>query len=233
MRIQGAEYLGPFLLSKPKLIALSSHHLCFPLPKLPNVELSAVYFIRHPIERVISVYEFERRQPGQTAGAINAKQMDIAEYVRWRLTPKAGATIRNYHVRYLAGLHRAARREVTDKDYQVASANLHSGARIGLVERYDESLVEFENSLKQTFSKLDLAYIPQNVNTSRPALAEDRVGELRSRLGESLFSELEAANSRDLSLYSEANALVEQRCASIPEFDARLHDFRSRCEALR
>lgn len=232
MRTDGADYLGPFLLSNPKLMAISSHHLCYPLPELTGVTLHAIYLFRHPIERVLSVYEFERQQRAQTPGAVNAKRMDITEYIRWRLTPESGATIRNYHVRYLAGLHRASKRALTNDDYEIAQANLHERARIGLVERYDESFVEFEYALQDAF-QLDLANVPQNVNTARAERAEDRVVELRARLGEPLFREVEAANELDLSLYAEAKDLLDQRTVSIPCFDESLREFRARCERLR
>jgi hypothetical protein len=235
MRTEGTAYLGKYLNANPKLIAISSHHLCYPLPEIDQVTIVPVYILRNPIERVLSVYEFERRQPSSTPGAVNAKRWDIDEYVRWRLQPDSGATIRNYQVRYLTGMHRFPKRRVSNEVYQAALENLQSAvSRIGIVEKLDESFVEFEHALRhhQPFATLDLAYVSQNVNTSRPATSGERIDELRVRLGDSLFDELMAANEFDNRLHAEADRLLAERCQEIDDFDEHLNEFRARRENL-
>jgi len=61
--------------------------------------------LRHPIERIRSVYDFERKQRGRTPGSRAAKSKSFRDYVAWRMTPAVAHTIRNYQTLYLAGYH--------------------------------------------------------------------------------------------------------------------------------
>jgi hypothetical protein len=233
MRQEGAPYLLEYINARPELKAISSHHLCYPLPVTEQITVLPVYLLRHPIERVLSVYEYEKKQKGSTPGAINAKKMDIAEYVRWRLTPDSGATIRNYQVRYLSGMHRFPRRPVTEAEFDAALANA-GNALVGLVEELDQSFVEFERILRDRgFTELDLAYVPQNVNAGRPSTATERVDVLRARIGDALFDELTEANQFDGKLYALTNTAMAERRQSDPSLEADLASFRSRSEHLR
>lgn len=233
MREQGAPYLEKFLDEHPALKAISSHHLCYPLPTSDRLKVIPLYLLRQPIERVLSVYEFERRQRGNTPGAINAKKMDIRDYVRWRLAPESGATIRDYHVRYLTGMHRFPRREIHLEIYEQALANVRSGSLLGLVEHLDQSFVEFEQALRHRgVAELDLAYVPQNVNAERPPTSEERVATLRERLGTELFEELEAANAWDLKLHALVDAEMTARRCGNADLEAQLHEFSKRCVKL-
>lgn len=231
MRNQGAAHLAELLVSRPALKAISSHHLCYPMPDIEGTKIVVLYMLRHPIERVLSVYEFERKQRSDTPGARHAKRMDLAEYVRWRLRPDVGATIRNYQVRYLAGLQKPGR-VVSADDYLVAKGNLES-ARVGVVELFDQSLVEFEFALGEETPDLDLAYVPQNVNRNRAETQEKRIAELRTRLGGPLFDQLCEANALDLQLHEVSRSVVEARFGGVARAEDRLAEFRERCRRLR
>lgn len=228
----GAAYLGDLLKAQANLCAISSHHMCYPLPSLQGVEIVPVYILRHPIERVLSVYEFERRQRADTPGAVNAKRMNAAEYVHWRLQPESGATVRDYQVRYLAGLHGVSKRSVAEADYEAAVENMTS-ACIGLVEQFDRSLAHIERILRRAFPTLDLSYVPQNVNSTRPETQEERIATLRARIGDELFAQLEEANRFDMALYDAAHRLLAERWRSAVGFGGDVEDFLERCERHR
>ena len=93
---RGSTYLGPYLETQVQLRALSSHWITFPLPALRRTHLHLALFFREPLERVRSVYDFERRQlPADTRGASKAKEVGFGDYVRWSLEPQQGPVIRN------------------------------------------------------------------------------------------------------------------------------------------
>ena len=107
MREGGNEFLKSLILKNPGLIAISSHVMPLMHSYPTGIKIIPIYFLRHPLLRVRSVYEFELRQlPAITPGAIEAKNRSFGEYIAWRLDEKVGAIIRNYHSRYLGGLRR-------------------------------------------------------------------------------------------------------------------------------
>lgn len=230
---QGATYLGRFLQAHPNLNAISSHHLCFPLPELPDCHIHTLYLLRHPVERVLSVYRFERTQIAETPGAVNAKKMNFQEYVRWRLEPSSGATIRNYQTRYLSGFHHHDKQEVTEDEYSIAYDNLTGLAIVGTVERYNESMVMFEHRLQDLLPELDLSYLRQNTNAEIKRLGtEDRMESIRYQLGRELYEQVLAANRYDLALHQLSGSELDRFIAGVPDFFESLVQFDDRCKML-
>jgi hypothetical protein len=234
MKEKGAEHVAEVVAGDPELQAFSSHHLCSPLPEIPGVSLMPVYFLRHPIERVASVYNFERQQQADTPGAKAAKEKSFADYVSWRMQGNVAHTIRNYQMHYLAGSHTHA--SITAPGiaaFSRAMTTLRSTPLIGIVERYDESMVLLEHLLRELWPGLDLAYVRQNV--SRRGLrrgVKSSVEAVLKRLGP-LQKTLIDNNSLDLALYQLVNRRLDEQLSRIDDLDARLASFRGRCEALR
>lgn len=231
MTIEGEQYLCALLAAQPQLCALSSHHLCCPLPQLDTMQLLPLFMLRHPISRVASVYAFERQQGGTSPGAVAAREMSFEDYVGWRLRPSVARTIRNYQTLYLAGRHRdLSSAQLGLGIFGRAMATVRSVPTIGLVERYDESMVLFEAALRPYFPQIDLSYVRQN-QTAAPDLPRTPDAILQA-LG-AAGAELVDANSLDLAIYQ----LVQQRFAQTwSEWDVaeqELESFRRRCEALQ
>ena len=141
----GAAYLGPYIENHAGLRALSSHWITFPLPTLPGVSIHLAMLFRDPLERILSVYRFERRQPGDSPGVERARRLGFRDYVAWRLEEGVGPVIRNYHTRYCSGDYHGTDLEAM---YQQAVETLDSTQLLGLVHRYDESMVLFEYLLE-------------------------------------------------------------------------------------
>lgn len=80
--------VAAYLEQNKHITVLSSHTALLPVPKLPNTTIYPIIFIRHPIDRIRSIYEFERKQIAETEGAIKAKELDLAGYIEWRLSRK-------------------------------------------------------------------------------------------------------------------------------------------------
>jgi hypothetical protein len=234
MRERGAAHLLALAGEQPGLRALSSHFLCRPLPQAEDVRFEAVYFLRHPLERVASVYAFERQQEADTPGARAAKEMNFIDYVAWRMQPGVSRTIRDYQTCNIAGKHETERlREVNYRTLKGAIDNLWGVRCVGVVDRYDESMVCFEHALAGEFPSLDLAYIKQNVSTGEWAEPdfEARIGRVLDLPAE-LRSTVLANNSFDMALYRLANQKLDEASWEIPDFQARLEAFRERCRRL-
>jgi GT2 family glycosyltransferase len=226
---QGASYLGPYIESHAELAAISSHHVQFPLPVAEAFQILPIIALRHPIDRARSVYEFERRQESDTSGAVQAKKLSFTEYVRWRMQPDVGPTIRNFHCCFCTG-HFAG--EVGEQQYLDSVALLTKMPLLVIVERYDESMLLLENQLARYFPRIDLSYIRQNATPGREDNLERRVDAVFAELGPELSLEFREKNHWDMKLYEDAHAILNERLGSLGRIDTLLEEFRARCGLL-
>jgi hypothetical protein len=234
MREQRGRHLAELLGQRPKLRAVSSHFLCYPLPEIDGIEFHSMLFLRHPIERIASVYAFERKQDADTRGARAAKEKDFDDYVAWRLEAGVPRTIRDYQAGNITGNHDLSpAKEPPSSWLATASARLEQAAGVGVVDRYDESMVVLEAALKPAFPDIDLAYVRQNVTqTDTERSIDDKVEATLRRLGDQA-GEVLRQNSFDLALYRQANLRLDAALAQLPDAEARLEEFRERCQALK
>ena len=236
MREGGNEFLKSLILKNPGLIAISSHVMPLMHSYPTGIKIIPIYFLRHPLLRVRSVYEFELRQlPAVTPGAIEAKNRSFGEYIAWRLDEKVGAIIRNYHSRYLGGLRRRGPSDKGDKeDFGTALQTLSQTPIAPIVEHYDSSMIILEEALKPLFNSIDLSYVPQNVlqKEDKEITLDEKLLELKHDLGE-LYDDLVAANRFDLLLYEAGIELLYSQKEKIPQFENKLYHFNHRCEYLK
>ena len=230
---KGAAYLGGFLQQHRAVRAISSHHLTLPLPEISGLQLLKIMMLRHPVERVISVYSFEQKQTeATTPGSIKARELDLRDYILWRMDPKAGATIRNFHVRKMLPPREIGKEAISDAEMADAARFAGSIEMLGLVNRFDESMVLFEHSLKAHFRNIDLAYVIQNVGQDPSHDRGQRIGRLKTEIGDDVFELLIQNNRRDLEMYAWAENEFKRRIAAVPDFAKRLDGFRARCAKL-
>lgn len=223
------QYLKELASCRPDLYAVSSHHLPAEVSVPEGCALIKALFLRHPIERIGSVYRFEKYQDATTPGSIKAKELDLAGYVKWRMNPEVNSTIRNFHVTMLLGEHL---QHIMETDYRQAVLQVRSIGLLGLVEYYDESMVLFEETLKKFFPDIDLAYVPQNVNRERLQTLEERIAEVESQLGDDLAAEVREQNKWDLLLYEDARTILFEKIDATERFTEKLTIFRNRCSIL-
>jgi len=227
--------LERYLHKNPRALAVSSHQLRFPLPEIPCTRLFPIVFIRHPLDRALSVYSFERRQGGIAPGNLKAMMSSLEGYLRWRLSQHAAGVVTNFQVLSLSWYHGILRENDRLDERHLATAweRLRGCAVAGVVERFDESLVAAEWILKPFHPALDMAYRPQNVTPGRLRSREERIASGRREIGRALFDRIETLNDLDLELYHLANEELDRRIALIPDFETRLEAFRERCRQLR
>jgi len=233
MLSDGRSHLQQLVQGNPRLCAISSHHMTRDLPPLPGVTFLPVSLLRHPIARMRSVYDFERQQQASTPGAVAAKSNDFKAYVAWRMQPEVRRTLRNYQTLHLAGQHELASDEaISLQHFADALGNVSAVSLIGVVERYDESMVVFEELLGRHFPHVDLSYIPQNVGVAGGKTGREYsatlVAGILDELGD-LQKKVIDENSFDLALYQAALQRLQSMIAAIDAFPEKLQDFRQRC----
>ena len=232
MRRGGTSYLAQFLTDNTGIIALSSHHLCYPVPLLANTVVLPVYILRDPIERIHSVYHFERKQKAETLGAISAKKMNFLEYVQWRMQPDVPPTIREFQTRFCSGYLDKFGVPVNEEIYQEAVTTIEQTPLVGVVDRFDETMVVFEQVLKPYFPEIDLSYISQNTNLRFKKLEPHQKREkVIAELG-SYADQVLDENRYDNQLYKYAHEVLNGRISEIEGFQGRVEDLRLRCSHL-
>lgn len=228
----GSNYLKSLIAENKTLKSISSHHIYFNPKEAEsnNVKIIPVYFLRHPIERIKSVYNFEKQQPKEASlGAEMAKELDFEQYVSWRMRDDVGATIRNCHTVFLSGEGPKANKY--DEKFLFAKKNIEQTQLIGIVDRYDESMVVFEEYLKHYFPNIDLSYTRKNVTDKNIELScNEKASRLLSGLSEDLQKLVLEKNDYDLKLYEFANQKLNTNIANISDFENKLNDFKKRCK---
>lgn len=199
-------------------LAITSHLICLPPPGA--IAALKVAFLREPIERIASAYRFQT-QVQKTVGSVLFRQY---------LESLQRGSLANYQTRHLSPqepadwvLRRgwAARPELID----LSREDLF----VGLVERYDDSILALEDQLERMGIAMDLAYA-RPVNTTRqpggagePSTAEARLAHTPLGL---------AVTELDLSLHRRAEQQLEERLAAVSDLERKRVDLQRRRAAL-
>jgi len=223
------EEIAAYLHANPQVRALSSHHLRFPLAEEERLKMFGVVFLRHPLDRMHSIYKYERKQKSNSKGSQHAKKFDFPDYIRWRLDQGRSNLLCDYHASVLTCNPREGRKV---PDSNLAHKRLREVAVCGTVDQLDASLAVAEQRLRPTFPDLNLATTPQNVTAGRKSSLQDRIEESEKACGEELFADVAARNTLDLELYALATELLRDRIGGLEDGEACLESYRLRCAQL-
>ena len=223
--------LAAFLAARPDTSAVSSHHLRYPKPAIRNMVIFDCCFLRHPLDRLQSLYAWARRNNSSDLLSRMARTVSSREFVH-RLLHDFPHMVSNVQVTLLANAG-AFTRPANESDLGIATSILREMAIPGLVELFDESLIAAEYFLRPAFPGIRLHCQPQNV--SRPG-EQRRAGqeeELENKLvalwGAGTYADLCRLNEFDLELYQRARREVERRFFLVPGLGERTADFEARC----
>ncbi len=214
--VLGVDSLTNFIHNHPRLLAISSHTARPPLPQLPNTIFYPIFFLRHPIDRVISIYHFERKQLGDNFSATTARQNDFAGYVQRMLDSpdNEGIVFSNFHTICLsqatANLADLRQARVLSSSPAEARAFLAGLPAFGLVEHFDESIQRLEKWLQGPFPGINFFPTHINAQQQREHLIDKRIASIEKELGPVLFQKLLDVNEYDLQLYNYACQLFDQ-----------------------
>jgi len=203
--IKSAADLREFLSTRPDISAVSSHLARPPLP-FPNS--LPVVFIRHPILRAKSVYDFMRKDSSQPQHHI-AKENSLSHFISEMLNKKDfGVVLKNYQVIHLSDAsfrnESIQRVQAHPEDLVQAQKLLFNWPAFGIVEFYEKSLEIFNNRYKTFLAESVLE--SHLLNSSRPAsnlalTVHQQLLIIRDSIGPDLYQSLEEANQYDLRLY--------------------------------
>lgn len=222
-------FILDFLVGNPAIRALSSHHshgCCLrEEAEARGIRILNMIFIRDPIERTASIYQYYRRVDGPGLFEDAAKELSYSGFVSFLIADHP-YMIDNPQANQIANGGFYAR-PPAEHDLNRAQTRIQDFAMAAPVERFDDAMASFEYfaapALKPT--NLNLAYRRQNVSqhesrgliASLPMVTRRWLTE-RSRL--------------DARLHRFAEEELRRRIAATPDFTVRLSDFRARCAIL-
>ncbi|BFI96976.1 MAG: hypothetical protein RSP_24860 [Rhodanobacter sp.] len=214
--IRSSDQLAGFIAANTHLSAISSHLARPPLPKpccLP------VVFLRHPLLRAYSVYQYARLDSSQPFSDV-AQTLSFPDYIKWALKKESGSiVIRDYQVVHLSDASWRGsdilEAVATQADLEQARDLLSDWGMAGVVEEFELSVAVFQSKYGKHLP--DLKFLPRWDNaTSRDSIPlSDRLDQLRQLLGDDLHGDFMEANSLDLDLYMHAQALLHSEAASM------------------
>ena len=226
--------IASFITANQNISALSSHHLRYPLPSIRRTVLFDCCFLRHPLDRLQSVYSYLRAEPAELGAEdpilVLAQTVGPREFML-RLMDESPHFVSNAQTLLISN-GGTFTRPMDETDLVRALKTFRRMAVPGLVQAFDESLVVAEHFLGPAFPRLRLHYVAQNV--SRPARSLDRrLEELRRLWGADVYDELLRLNRLDLELCAFAEHEIQRRLALVPNSRERLMEFRERCSCMQ
>jgi hypothetical protein len=196
--ISNADLTNAFVRSDDRIAALSTHTGDWWLGHgKDRLHVLPIIFLRHPIVRIRSAYDFERKQQADTIGARLAKEHSFAGYVKARLAEPNDLSFRDFQARRFATF----RSRVVVNLRSAALAALDEIPYLGLVEEFEQSARKLEEYLKPHVPGITIHNARANVTDTSERSLDEKIAAIYDELGPTLSEELVEANAVDLELY--------------------------------
>ena len=191
-----------------EISAFSSHTAMFPLPTLANISLIPIVFLRHPIDRLWSVYKFERRHKKVLNQSIEiAQKYDFAGYLNYHLDRRGDRSCRNfqtYRFSFLAnGLNLS--------ELERALNGLNSLPLVGIVEEFDLSMQYYAEAIAKHYPSFQAKSVRRNTTSHHNLTLSEKLDLIKTSLDTTTYQRLLDANQDDLVLHETAKKLLGDR----------------------
>ena len=191
--------IARLIAQRRSLKAISSHSVAIRLPDMQGIRLYPIVFMRHPIDRVVSMYRFYNkysRHPGKEAE--QARQTDLRGFIEWQLG--CGSDYRNYYaLRFSQWKTMPAYLE--KPELERARETIEQLPFVGLVDHFEASLTRLQAYLKPSFPDFQVYSVHANVTSTINLPLYQRLEALRKEVGDRLYDRLIEENREDIALY--------------------------------
>ncbi len=210
-----------FLERNPHVNAFSSHQIFYPVPDAPGFLFFDICFLRDPIDRIRSIYDYFRGKPadGDPVREL-ANRHTPGEFTR-HLVEEMPWTVNDVQVNLLAnGIVNDQPRGVEDLD--LATERMLETSFLGVVDRFNESLVAGQHGLNPLFPSLNCVHAPVNDSAQPGSTLAERLGQFKDACDGGVYAELLRLNALDFELLRRARAEVRRRFERVPDREERL-----------
>jgi len=210
--LKNAELVA-YLEANPSVAAFSSHQIYYPVPQAAGFLFFDLCFLRDPLDRIRSVYDYFRQKPsaGDPMSDL-ANQCALGEFTRY-LIDNWPWTINDVQVNLLA--NGIVNDQPRPEDFDRAIERMLEICFLGVVDLFDESLVAGQYGLRSAFPGLICEHPP--VNISGDGTLEQRIAKFREACDPAVFKELLRLNAMDFELLDRARAEVRRRFEMAPD----------------
>ena len=199
------QQLKQWIIDNPQAKCFSSHTAIFPVPKIEGVNIIPVIFMRHPIDRIISAYSFEKKQGGDGFGSVLARNTDLAGYIETRLSLSHDRQCKDFHIERFCTMFASE----VGTELERSKRAIDELAFVGDVGDYAASLKRLEELLDTTDLKgTSLQVVEKNVSRATKSI-EDKMSDFKVNVGDAVFDSVMTTNKDDLNLYSYLNKVKD------------------------
>ena len=203
-----------YLDAHPQIEAVSSHQIHYPVPAAPGYLFFDWCFLRDPIDRLRSTYDYFRQHPADGDPLSEAaNQLEFAAYMRC-LLDRFPEQVDNPQTNLLA--NGEADRETVPEDLPRALECMRQIVFLGVVDRFAESVVAGRHRLRAIFPRLDFSTQPANVSGGLGGSVAARRRRFRDAVGRAVYREVQRLNALDFRLLRAARAELRRRLAFVP-----------------
>jgi|SRR5581483_2471666 len=197
------------LSSNPELTAISSHQIHYPLPAITGFIFFDLCFLRDPIDRIRSTYDYFRKKPapGDPVSEI-ASSLPMGDFIE-RLIDEMPWYVNNVQVNLLA--NGIVNDPPSECDLHRATDRMLQTSFLGVVDLLAPSLAVGQHFLRTVFPALDCAESVVNVSGSGGSTLQERMATVESACSARVYRELLRLNAFDFQLLESARAEVLRR----------------------
>lgn len=207
--------LTAFLTQRPDLQAVSSHQLRVPLLDTDTLGFAPIVFLRDPLDRIRSAYDFERRQGEVSPSSRAAATHDLAGWIDFH-RQRNSTQCANFQTlafsRHRGDNGAPLLRVPIEEHLSSAIQYLDDTVPVvGVVESFAESWDAISDQLRVHYPDFRSPSVHSNSTTDQSEAVEDRIERLRSSLGDAGFERLRAENAADAQLHQWASDRLAHR----------------------
>ncbi len=196
-----------------QLRALSSHQTRYPLPVAKDYLFFDICFLRDPLDRVRSYYDYFRQRPNPDDPVSDlANARGLGDFVEAMLRDYS-LLVRDNQVNLLACGGDSD--EPGERDLEVAIRRVKAASFLGVVDLFAESVAAGIGRLRAAFPRLRFARPAANVSKGMVGSVTERAEALRAACRPSVFEALLRMTELDRRLVEAARAEVLRRHAEI------------------
>jgi hypothetical protein len=205
--------------------AVSSHQFRYPVPQVPGFIFLDVCFLRDPIDRIRSMYDYFREKPvpGEPASDL-ARDKSIGGFIAG-LVEHHAYRVSNVQVNMLA--NGIVNDPPVEADLARAMEVMLKTSFLGVVDCFEESLIAGQHFVRPLFPNLALAQQPANVSARLEDAMTARIEKFRLACDPEVFAELVRLNALDSDLVNRARTEVRRRLSLVPDTPERLRDLQN------
>jgi hypothetical protein len=186
-----------------------------PKPESEDVVFFDVIFLRHPLDRLRSMYDFYSRSEQRDDPLVEcAHRLQIGAFMELLLCSYPHLA-NDAQVNCLANQARYTR-PPDQNDLQKATGIFARAALAGVTEMFELSMRAARYFTSPGFGSLDLTHPAENVSAGRDKTLQERLSRMEERCGPAIYQALLKANQLDLQLLQKAEAEIRRRLSCIP-----------------